>query len=82
MCDYCDFSTNDINIYLTHVPEVHKNRNTSKTCQAEFNSLKEMVDHASVAHELVYKQARQLPVNLADRPLFPCGFCTAGFQTQ
>ena len=82
MCDYCDFSTNDINIYMTHVPEVHKSRNTCKTCQAEFNSLREMVDHASVAHELVYKQARQLPVNFVDRPLFPCGFCTAAFETQ
>ena len=82
MCDYCDFSTNDINIYMAHVPEVHKSKNTCKTCNAEFNSLKEMVDHAGNAHELVYRQATQATGNQSERQIFPCGFCPAGFETQ
>ena len=81
-CDFCDFTTNDVNIYMAHAPEVHKSKNICNTCKADFNSLKEMVDHASVAHELVYYQATQQSANVRDRPLFPCGFCTAAFETQ
>ena len=74
-CDYCDFTTTDANIYIRHVPDVHSQKHTCNTCAAEFNSKKEMVDHAGVEHELVYTQQ-------TNRPLFPCGFCPQGFETQ
>ena len=57
-----------------HVPDVHSNKHTCNTCGHEFNSKKEMIDHAGVEHQLIYTQNTN--------SLFPCGFCPRGFETQ
>ena len=58
-CDYCDFTTTEVNLYMLHVPEVHSNKFTCKTCNFEFISQKVLVDHATNAHPLVYPQPTQ-----------------------
>ena len=81
-CDYCDFTTTEVNLYMMHVPEVHSTKFTCKTCNFEFISQKVLVEHATNAHPLVYSQQTHQSSTAQERPLFPCGFCNATFETK
>ena len=59
-CHHCDFMTNDEEIHLNHVVDIHGTKHKCKTCGSVFPDYSKMVEHATNAHGFKYSETEGL----------------------
>ena len=57
-CHHCDFITNDEDILLNHMANIHGTNHTCLTCKMAFTSENERIHHAGEAHGFKYSESK------------------------